>query len=75
MLFQLYYSIRRYELRPIMKKLILVTIFPFVHVRPWKLQGPQLIVKCERVLQEMWEKEDGLVGDYLCKLLISARSL
>lgn len=58
-----------------MKTLIIVTISPFVHVIPWKLQGPQLIVKCEQVLQEVWEKEDGLVGDYLCKILISTRSL
>ena len=35
------------------ENLILVIILPFVHIRPWKLQGTQLVVKCQRNMQEV----------------------
>ena len=57
------------------ENLILVIVLPFAHIRPWKLQGTQLVVKCERNMQEVWEKEEGLGGDHLRELLVSARTL
>ena len=57
------------------EKLILVIVLPFIVERPWKLQGTELVVGCERSLQEVWEKEEGLGGDHLRELLVTARSL
>ena len=57
------------------ERLILVIVFPFAHRRPWKLQGTQFVVDCERDMQKVWEKEEGLGGDCLRKLLVSAGSL
>ena len=34
------------------ENLILVIVLPFAHIRPWKLQGTQLVVGCERKMQE-----------------------
>ena len=33
------------------------------------------MVGCERSMQEVWEKEEALGGDYLRKILFTARSL
>ena len=57
------------------ERLILVIVYPFAHRRPWKLQGTQLLVDGERDMQKVWEKEEGLGGDCLRKLLVSAGSL
>ena len=53
----------------------LVIILTFSHIRPWKLQGTQLVVGCERNIQDVLEKKEGLRGKHLHKLLVSARTL
>ena len=56
------------------ERLILVIIFPFATRRPWKLQCIQFLVECERDLQKVWEKEEGVGRVCLRKLLVSAGS-
>ena len=51
---------------------------PFVSFhssKPWKLWGTNLSVDCDRELQEMREKNIGLGGDILRKLMLSTRTL
>ena len=57
------------------ERLILAIVFPFANRRPWKLQGTQFLVDGERDMQKLWEKKEGLGGDCLRKLLVSAGSL
>ena len=39
-----------------LEKIILVIVFHFVHLRPWKLQGTHLVVECKQDIQEVWDK-------------------
>lgn len=57
------------------ENLILVISLPFTHIRPWKLQETQLVIECKRKMQEVWEKEEGLRGNHLREILVSARTL
>ena len=59
----------------IRENLILVIVLSFVCIRPWKIQGTQLVIKYEWNIQEVWEKEERLGRNYLHKLLVSARTL
>ena len=54
------------------ERTILVIFFPFATRRPWKLHVTQFLVEDGRDLQKVWEKEEGLGGGCLRKLLVSA---
>ena len=55
--------------------LIVGFVFPFLHFRPWQLQGTPKMLAMGRELSKMFSKEKVESGDLLCKFLLEYRTL